>query len=529
MIDVRSLRPLDRPTLIESVKKTSRAVVVEEDWYSYGVGAELVATIQEGAFDYLDAPIKRVAQAEVPLPYAKGMEQAALPKAQNLVDAIKSTLDASGYRARVQPLMADVTMPRLSDTMEEGTIASWLKKPGEADQKGRRDRPDRNRQSHDGPDRVRSGHARRDPGARRHHRRHRPTRSPHRQRHKSASGSSTRESSASPKDESSAPPTEASEPPAAEATGAEKPRTAAAANATEAPSPPRHARSSRQRRGTFAGAESTANGEAPPRRASARRATSDGGNRAAASSADRQRVPAAKVSLGAAQTGASGEALRGDRQSTGNGERRPGAQRAPAVKVALDARAAPDDGDGANGKVRASPMARHMAAEHGLDLAELKGSGPQGRVIRADVEAALGAPCPADLLTAPLRRRDRCRRARRRRWQRAAQGGQPAGRAPPRSRRARPRARRMATSASPCRRCAAPSPAAWRKARRTVPHFFLTTTVDATDLVDAAQADPRPDRRRRASRSPSTTWSSKPPRWRCAKSQTSTCRSPKTA
>lgn len=100
VIDVRSLRPLDRPTLIESVKKTSRAVVIEEDWYSYGIGAELVATIHEGAFDYLDAPIKRIAQAEVPLPYAKVMEQSALPKAQNLVDAIKSTLDASGYRAR---------------------------------------------------------------------------------------------------------------------------------------------------------------------------------------------------------------------------------------------------------------------------------------------------------------------------------------------------------------------------------------------------------------------------------------------
>jgi pyruvate dehydrogenase E1 component beta subunit len=100
VIDVRSLRPLDRRTLIDSVKKTSRCVVVEEDWYSYGVGAELVATIQEGAFDYLDAPIKRVAQAEIPLPYAKVMEQAALPKAQNLVEAITTTLDASGYRAR---------------------------------------------------------------------------------------------------------------------------------------------------------------------------------------------------------------------------------------------------------------------------------------------------------------------------------------------------------------------------------------------------------------------------------------------
>ena len=100
VIDVRSLRPLDRKTLIESVKKTSRAVVVEEDWYSYGIGAELVATIQEGAFDYLDAPIRRVAQAEVPLPYAKVMEQAALPKAQNLIETIKHTLDVSGYRAR---------------------------------------------------------------------------------------------------------------------------------------------------------------------------------------------------------------------------------------------------------------------------------------------------------------------------------------------------------------------------------------------------------------------------------------------
>jgi len=103
VIDVRSLRPLDRPTLIESVKKTSRCVVVEEDWYSYGVGAELVATIQEGAFDYLDAPIKRVAQAEVPLPYAKVMEQAALPKATNLVDTINRTLEVSGYRARRTP------------------------------------------------------------------------------------------------------------------------------------------------------------------------------------------------------------------------------------------------------------------------------------------------------------------------------------------------------------------------------------------------------------------------------------------
>ena len=87
-------------TLFERGCGLGRCVIVEEDWYSYGVGAELAATIQEGAFDYLDAPIKRVAQAEIPLPYAKVMEQAALPKAQNLIETIKSTLDASGYHSR---------------------------------------------------------------------------------------------------------------------------------------------------------------------------------------------------------------------------------------------------------------------------------------------------------------------------------------------------------------------------------------------------------------------------------------------
>ena len=74
MVDLRSLRPLDRTTIVESVKKTNRAVVFEEDWRSYGVGAEIAATIQEYAFDYLDAPVRRIAAAEVALPYSKVME-----------------------------------------------------------------------------------------------------------------------------------------------------------------------------------------------------------------------------------------------------------------------------------------------------------------------------------------------------------------------------------------------------------------------------------------------------------------------
>ena len=98
VIDLRSLRPLDRDTLVASVRKTNRAVVLEEDWLSYGVGAEVAATIQEGAFDYLDAPVRRVAAAEVPLPYAKPMEVAALPGASHLVKVIHETLDAAGVR-----------------------------------------------------------------------------------------------------------------------------------------------------------------------------------------------------------------------------------------------------------------------------------------------------------------------------------------------------------------------------------------------------------------------------------------------
>src|SRR5690606_17774597 len=71
VVDLRSLRPLDRQTIVDSVRKTGSAVVAEDDWLTYGIGAEIAATIQEGAFDWLDAPVRRVAMAEVPLPYAK--------------------------------------------------------------------------------------------------------------------------------------------------------------------------------------------------------------------------------------------------------------------------------------------------------------------------------------------------------------------------------------------------------------------------------------------------------------------------
>jgi pyruvate dehydrogenase E1 component beta subunit len=88
VVDLRSLRPLDHETILKSVKKTNRAIVFEEDWRSYGIGAEIAATLQEEAFDDLDAPIKRVASLEVPLPYSKPLELATLTGSKQLLEAI---------------------------------------------------------------------------------------------------------------------------------------------------------------------------------------------------------------------------------------------------------------------------------------------------------------------------------------------------------------------------------------------------------------------------------------------------------
>lgn len=87
VINLRTLRPLDIDTVIESVKKTSRAIVVEDDWRFGGFAGEIASLIQEQAFDYLDAPIARVCGADVPMPYAKALETAALPSEEQIVEA----------------------------------------------------------------------------------------------------------------------------------------------------------------------------------------------------------------------------------------------------------------------------------------------------------------------------------------------------------------------------------------------------------------------------------------------------------
>src|ERR671916_232186 len=108
VIDVRSIRPLDEETLVESVKKTHRAVAVQEQWRYFGVASEVAAIIQDKAFDYLDAPVERVSGAEVPAPYARNLEVAAFPSEEMVADAARRAL-----------------------YMEEGTLLRWIKGEGD--------------------------------------------------------------------------------------------------------------------------------------------------------------------------------------------------------------------------------------------------------------------------------------------------------------------------------------------------------------------------------------------------------------
>lgn len=92
VIDLRTLRPMDVPAVVESVKKTKHAVIVEEDWPFFGIGAQVVDFIQRYAFDYLDAPVLRVTSEDAPMPYSKELELAALPDEGKVVAAVRHVL-----------------------------------------------------------------------------------------------------------------------------------------------------------------------------------------------------------------------------------------------------------------------------------------------------------------------------------------------------------------------------------------------------------------------------------------------------
>ncbi|WP_193180562.1 pyruvate dehydrogenase complex E1 component subunit beta [Nisaea sediminum] len=95
VIDLRTIRPLDTETIVDSLRKTNRLVTCEEGWATCGIGSEIAALMMEQAFDYLDAPVARVSGADVPMPYAANLEALAVPQAANIVEAAKSVC----YRA----------------------------------------------------------------------------------------------------------------------------------------------------------------------------------------------------------------------------------------------------------------------------------------------------------------------------------------------------------------------------------------------------------------------------------------------
>ena len=94
VLDLRSIRPIDLDLIIDSVRKTNRVVVAEEGWKYYGTGQGIAALIYEHAFDYLDAPIGHVTGKDVPMPYAKPLEKAALPTHADVIAAVKATVPA---------------------------------------------------------------------------------------------------------------------------------------------------------------------------------------------------------------------------------------------------------------------------------------------------------------------------------------------------------------------------------------------------------------------------------------------------
>lgn len=97
VINLRTIRPLDVETIINSLKKTHRIVTAEEGFPQSGVGAEICARVMEEGFDYLDAPIERLCVADVPMPYAKSIEDLAIPQAENIVNACRRAVARPGY------------------------------------------------------------------------------------------------------------------------------------------------------------------------------------------------------------------------------------------------------------------------------------------------------------------------------------------------------------------------------------------------------------------------------------------------
>jgi pyruvate dehydrogenase E2 component (dihydrolipoamide acetyltransferase) len=319
--------------------------------------------------------------------------------------------------------MAEVTMPRLSDTMEEGTIASWLKKPGEEIKKG------------DVLAQIETDKATMD---------------------LTAFEAGTLQEILAPEGSTVA----IGKPVARIGSGAPAAPAAPAAGKETKGSSPEAAAESSPPAADESSPAGTKESSAPPTEGSSAPPTTE----SSAPPAEGAEPPAAEAA-GAEPVGAEAAGAEPVGAEAAGAEPRPSISNGETAPSSVPTRT--EQAEGANGKVRASPMARHMAAEHGLDLAELKGSGPRGRVIRADVEAALeskpsGTGDRTDDGDAGEGGGTAANGTARAEGDKAQADGEERV---PLSQMRRTIARRMAEST------------------RTVPHFFLNIAVDATELV----------------------------------------------
>ena len=134
VIDLRSLRPLDVDTVVESVRKTNRVLIAEEGWSTFGVGAELAARIQRACFDDLDAPVERVGAAEVPMPYSKPLELAALPL-ESKIEAAARVACCGSAGCDGGAVAEEMDAPPLRHD-GGGPVGRWLKREGDSVQEG---------------------------------------------------------------------------------------------------------------------------------------------------------------------------------------------------------------------------------------------------------------------------------------------------------------------------------------------------------------------------------------------------------
>ena len=127
IVDLRTVYPLDEETILRSIEKTSRALVLYESYRFLGIGTEVAAVIAEKAFEHLDAPVVRLAPPNVPVPFSPPLEDAFLPQ----IADIEAAVDRAGWPGEEDDVTS-IQMPQLGETIVEGTILKWLKREGDA-------------------------------------------------------------------------------------------------------------------------------------------------------------------------------------------------------------------------------------------------------------------------------------------------------------------------------------------------------------------------------------------------------------